>query len=262
MKSIIKQIIQAKKKEVFKAKKRRPLKIILAAIKKQRRQRRDFKKSISVQKNISFIGELKKASPVKGHLCLNLDLVKTAKLYEKAGINAISVLTDAHFHGKLSDIKKVKKAVNLPVLRKDFIIDEYQIYESYLAGADAVLLIASLLSKRKLTRMLHILHSLNMNALIEVHSKRDLNNINFTRAEIIGINNRNLENFKVNLKTTEKLRKKIPDDKTLVSESGINTKKDIRYLQKLGVNAVLIGEAIVTAKDMAAKIRSFTGKRK
>lgn len=245
------------KKELKIAKEKLSLAKILLRIRKQPYRRRDFKKSISSSGSLNLIGELKIASPLKGILRNNLDLRKTARLYEKEGIKAISVLTNKHFQGKLSDIKKVKQAVNLPILRKDFIIDKYQIYESFLAGADAVLLIASLLSKKKLINMLNLLKSLNMAALVEVHEGKDLKKIKAKEAEIIGINNRNLKNFSIDLKTTGRLVRKIPRTKIIVSESGISQKKDILYLKNLGVNAALIGEGIVSAKNMAVKIREL-----
>lgn len=261
MESILKKILIEKKKEVTQAKKNFPLKILRAQIKSQTPcPCRDFKKSISSPEKVSIIGELKKASPSKGFLNKGLELAKTAVLYKEAGVSAISVLTDKHFLGELCDIKKIKTAVRLPVLRKDFIIDEYQLYESYFAGADAVLLIASVLNKNELSRMLRIISNLGMSALIEVHDESDLTKINFKEAQIIGINNRNLNDFTVDMTTTERLIKKIPKDKIIVSESGICSREDVLYLKKLGVNAVLIGEGIVTAKDIRLKIRSLLGK--
>ena len=261
MKTILDSIIIEKQKEVKTAKQNIPLAQIRLQLKKEIDTVRDFKGSIHRQGHISIIGELKKQSPVKGILRKQLPLIKTARIYEKEKINAISVLTDKHFLGKLADLKKVRNAVSLPVLRKDFIIDEYQIYESRLAQADAILLIAAILSKTSLSKMLRITRSLGMAALVEVHDEADLKKLNFKEIDIIGINNRNLNNFLIDIKTTQRLIKKIPADKTIVSESGISDRKQINLLKKSGANAVLIGEGIVRSRDIAARIR-FLQRRK
>lgn len=259
MKSLLKKIINSKKKEVLLNKTRHPISELLKKVEKKDIFPRDFEKRIKTGRSINCIGELKIASPVKGNLNKNLNLSKTAKLYEAAGVKALSVLTDIHFRGKLSDLKKVKRAVSLPVLRKDFIVDEYQLFESYCACADAVLLIAKILDKRKLNKMIGLVHSLKMHSLVEIHDQDDLDKIDFSKVRIVGINNRNLNDFSVDIKTTEKLIAKIPKDKIIVSESGISTRADMLYLMRLGVKAALIGEGIVTADDIALKIRNLLG---
>jgi indole-3-glycerol phosphate synthase len=259
MKTILKKIVAAKKNEISEAKRRCPLAQLKARALKQNVLPRDFRKHVSGGRKLHCIGELKIASPLKGYLCRGMPLLKTARLYEKCGIDALSVLTDSHFKGKLADIKKVKKVVRLPVLRKDFIIDAYQIYESYLAGADAILLIAALLGKKKLLRFLHIAHTLGLEAIVEVHSEHDLAKVDLRHVRIIGINNRNLNDFTVNLEVTQHLISKIPKRKVIVSESGITMRSHILFLKKLGVNAVLIGEGIVTASNMRKKIGSLLG---
>jgi len=266
MKSILKQIIKAKKTEFALLKQANVLNVLKAKVAIKFKcldlQPRDFFKAVSQPKKINCIGELKIASPSKGYLHKNLDLIKTAKIYQDSGIAAISVLTDKHFKGKLSDLNKVKSAVDIPVLRKDFLLDIYQIYEAYLAGADAVLLIAAILSSKQLKKMLELVHSLNMNAIIEVHNDADIKKVDMSQARIIGINNRNLNTFDLDLETTAKLIKKIPKSKIIISESGIFSRKDMIYLKKLGVNCVLIGEGIVTASDMGVQIKKLLGKRK
>lgn len=242
MQSILKKIIIAKEKEVKTAKEQYPFSVLLEKIKKTGIARRSFLKNISAKGTVNCIGELKKASPIKGILRKNLDLAKTACLYESAGVKALSVLTDVFFHGKISDIKKVRAAVTLPILRKDFIIDGYQVFESYLGGADALLLVAAILSRKKLSDMLDITHSLGMDALVEIHDENDLKKVDFTRAKIIGINNRNLKDFSVDLRTTQRLLPQVPADKVIVSESGISSRDDVLFLKKLGVRAMLIGE--------------------
>ncbi|MBU1043231.1 MAG: indole-3-glycerol phosphate synthase TrpC [Candidatus Omnitrophica bacterium] len=266
MKSILKQIIKAKKIEIALHKHKIPLTALklkaAAKLKKIDCPPRNFLNAISRKKKLNCIGELKIASPSKGYLHKNLNLVKTAKLYQDSGISAISVLTDIHFKGKIADLKKVKAAVAIPILRKDFIIDVYQVYESYLAGADALLLIAAILSAKQLKQMLDLVHALNMNAIVEVHDQADLKKIDMSQVRIVGINNRNLNTFALDLKTTEVLLKKIPKTKTIISESGIFKRQDMVYLKKLGVNCVLIGEGIVTARDMGLQIKTLLGKRK
>jgi len=260
MKNILNKILRDKKLEVSRLKKEIPLVKIKAKIKQTRIRPRDLKKSISVGKKPRCIGELKIASPSKGVLNRRLNLVKAARLYEKEGISAISVLTDRSFMGKLTDLRSVKAAVGLPVLRKDFIFEEYQIYESLLAGADAVLLIAAILDKRRLAEMLALSSKLRLQAIVEVHNKQDLKKIDFKQVEIVGINNRNLKNFAVDLKTTERLLKKIPRGLTVVSESGICSRNDMLLMKKIGVDAVLVGEGIVASGNIRKKIKELLGK--
>lgn len=262
MKSILKQIIKAKKAEIKQAKQTSPLNLLKVRSRKANIQIKDFKNSVGHQKSLQCIGELKIASPLKGYLHKNLDLVKTALIYQQSGIAAISVLTDKHFKGKLSDLKKVKAAVKIPVLRKDFIVDIYQIYESYLAGADAVLLIAAILSPKKINAMLDLTHCLNMNAIVEVHNLADIKKLDMKKVRIVGINNRDLNTFALDLATTKNLINKIPKSKIVISESGIFTRAEMVYLEKTGVNCVLIGEGIVTAADISLQIKKLLGKIK
>ncbi len=261
MQTILKKIIEAKKLEIKKAKKVLPIAALREKIGSKKIVTRDFRRGITKKGRLTCIGELKIASPSKGYLNKNLDLVKTAKIYEKEGVNAISVLTDAHFKGKLPDLRLIKETVKIPVLRKDFIIDTYQVYESLYNGADALLLIAAVLSRKKLSELLALTHELKMNAIIEIHTMEDLKKIDFKSARIIGINNRNLDDFSVDLKTTEKLYRKIPSNLTIISESGINSRTDVLFLKKLKINAVLIGEGIVTAGNIPLKIRQLLGKK-
>ncbi|MCG2713000.1 MAG: indole-3-glycerol phosphate synthase TrpC, partial [Candidatus Omnitrophica bacterium] len=246
--------------EIKKAKKILPMAELKKRISNKKIYTRDFKKGITKKGTLTYIGELKIASPSKGYLNKDLDLAKTAKIYEKEGLHAISVLTDVHFKGKLSDLALVKNSVNIPILRKDFIIDAYQVYESLYQGADAILLIAAVLSEKLLRELLALTHKLKMNAIIEIHNPVDLEKIDFRSARIIGINNRNLEDFSVDLKTTKQLYAKIPAKMTVISESGINSPADILFLKKLKINSVLIGEGIVRARNIPLKIRELLGK--
>jgi indole-3-glycerol phosphate synthase len=210
---------------------------------------------------IRLIAEVKKASPSKGIICPNFNPVNIAGIYADNGAAAISVLTEPkYFLGSLDylrDIKKALAAKPLPLLRKDFIFDPYQIYEARAYGADCVLLIVSILSPQKLSELLQLSRQLGMMNLVEVHNAAEIEIALRSGAVIIGINNRDLNTFKVDLKTTSKLRPLIPPDRLIVSESGIKTRKDMEELQGCGVNAALIGEALIAAPDIAAKMKEL-----
>ena len=217
-----------------------------------------FKRNISRPHHINLIAELKKASPSKGIIRGDFNPVKIAVTYEANGASAISILTDERFfEGKLEYIKKVKERVSLPILRKDFIIDEYQIHETVVAGADAMLLIAEILSSAELLRFYNISKGLNLDVLVEVHNEEDVEKAISANADIIGINNRDLHTFKTEAGVTQRLSRLIPKDKVVVSESGIKTYEDVMFLKSLGVNAVLIGEAFMESDDIAAKMRAI-----
>lgn len=217
-----------------------------------------FKKNISRPHHINLIAEIKKASPSKGIIRSDFNPARIAVTYQANGAQAISVLTDERFfEGKLEYIKTVKEHVSLPVLRKDFIIDEYQIYESVAAGADAILLMAELLSANELSGFYDCATSLGLDALVEVHSEEDIEKALAANVDIIGINNRDLHTFKVDLGVTQKLLRMLPANKIRVSESGIKTYEDVMFLKSMGINAVLIGEAFMEAEDIAAKMREI-----
>jgi len=207
------------------------------------------------QKGMSFICEVKKASPSKGLISKDFKYKEIALEYEKAGAAAISVLTEPDFFlGKNRYLKEIKEAVKIPVLRKDFIIDEYQIYESKTLGADAILLICSILDIVKLKEFLAAAHSLSMSCLVEAHDERELEKALNANAKIIGVNNRNLKDFSVDLSNSINLRKLAPPDKIFVSESGIKTKEDIALLSANNVNAVLIGEQLMRSENITQKL--------
>ena len=209
-----------------------------------------------------FKAEIKPASPVKGEFIAGrFNINQLADIYASNGAAAISVLTDKkYFQGDIEYLMKVKGIVgarSIPVLRKDFIIDLHQIYQSRAYGADAILLIVAANDKTKLTEMIHLCSELWMQAVVEVHSEDELEIALEAGAEIIGINNRNLETFIVDLQVTEKLASLIPESKVIVSESGIRTRADIDYLAKHRVHAVLVGEALVSSEDPAMVLRSL-----
>lgn len=216
---------------------------------KEKREIRDFEGALSKQ-GVSVISEVKKASPSKGIIAEDFDPVKTAKFYEKSNFDAISVLTEKeYFLGDDKYIKIVREVTTKPILRKDFIIDEYQIYQSKVIGADAILLIARIL-KGKLKNFYDLAKSLGLHVLVEVHGEEEVKEALESGAKIIGVNNRNLETFDVDLKQTEKLMKLLPSDKVIVSESGIRNSEDVEYLKSIGVNAILVGETLMRGKSI------------
>jgi indole-3-glycerol phosphate synthase len=210
---------------------------------------------------VRLIAEVKKASPSKGIICPDFNPVNIAKIYADNGAAAISVLTEPkYFLGSpdyLLDIKKALAAKPLPLLRKDFIFGTYQVYEARAYGADCLLLIVAILSPAQLSELLQLSQQLGMMNLVEVHNTAELEIALNSGAPVIGINNRDLNTFKVDLKTTSTLRPLIPIDRLVVSESGIKTLKDMEKLQEWGVNAALIGEALMTSPDIAAKMKEL-----
>lgn len=201
----------------------------------------------------SLIAECKVASPAKGTLCSTHTVPELAKIFATHGANAISVHTNAAFRGSLEDISRVKQTVSLPVLCKEFIIDEYQIYAARAAGADAILLIAAILTAAELRRFLTVTADLGMDALVEVHTLPELNRVQQTDAKLIGINNRNLQTFTTNIAQTFELLPYCESGRLLISESGITTQEAVLKLKQAGVNGVLVGEGLVTAGDIGAR---------
>jgi indole-3-glycerol phosphate synthase len=254
---ILSRIIEEKRRVVDEARRAKSLEELKAEV-RNICVRSTFKKNISRPHHINLIAEIKRASPSKGILRGDFNPVKIAITYQANGASAISVLTDERFfEGRIEYVSRVKENVSLPVLRKDFFIDEYQIYESVAAGADAILLIAEILSVGEMTRFYGIASSLGLDTMVEIHNEEDLEKALSTGASIIGINNRDLHSFRVDLATTQKLTRLIPQNKVIVSESGIKNYEDVMFLKSLGVNAVLIGEAFMEADDIGAKMREI-----
>ena len=210
---------------------------------------------------VRLIAEVKKASPSRGIICPDFNPVRIARIYADNGATAISVLTEPkYFLGSLEYLRDIKKALAdkpLPLLRKDFIIDPYQVYEARAYGADCVLLIAAILSPKKLGELLQLSRQLGMMNLVEIHNEAELDTAIKYGASIIGINNRDLTSFEVDLKTTSKLRPLIPPDRITVSESGIKNRQDMQKLKEWGINAALIGEALMSVPDIAAKMKEL-----
>jgi len=209
----------------------------------------------------SLIAEVKKASPSRGLIRADFDPAEIAAAYEQAGASAISVLTDEkYFQGRLEYLEAVHRAVSLPVLRKDFIIDAYQVYEARAAQADAILLIVAALSRERLSELMALAGELGMASLVEVHTAEELDAALEVGARIIGINNRDLRTFETKLDTTLELAHRAPADRILVSESGIFTRADVERLMAAGVDAVLIGEALMRESDPGAKVKELLGR--
>lgn len=260
---ILDEILSYKKKRLDEQKRQKPLKILEKEI-HHAPLSRDFLGALRNKEGghtgeIKIIAEIKRASPSKGVIKRNVVPADIATMYQKGGADAISVLTeDKYFMGHDDFIGQVKKAVSCPVLRKDFIIDPYQLYQSKVLGADAVLLIAAILGKR-LGEFYNLAESLGLGCLIEVHDESELQIALEVGAKVIGINNRDLKSFEVSLETTERLVSLIPKHVVKVSESGIKSVEDIKRLKSAGVDAFLIGETLMVADDIVGTIRSFKG---
>lgn len=222
---------------------------------------RGFGKALASGRGMRLIAEVKKASPSKGVLREDFDPVVIAGTYEKSGASCISVLTERKFfQGKLEYLGAIRKAVGLPLLRKDFIIDEYQLFEARAAGADAVLLIAACLGKDQIADYLGIAGSLGLDVLVESHTYKELDKALLAGASLVGINNRDLSTFSVSLQTTLALLKDIPEDRVVVSESGIKTRDDVALLEKAGVDAILVGESLMREKNIGEKMKELLGR--
>jgi indole-3-glycerol phosphate synthase / phosphoribosylanthranilate isomerase len=219
---------------------------------------RDFLQSLMVPSNIGLIAEVKRASPSKGIFAPEFDPVELAQIYATNGAAAISVLTEPYFFlGSFDYLAAIKQVVHVPVLCKDFIIDEYQVYEARAWGADAILLICDLLDQVQLQRLLEVARDLNMHCLVEVHNSEEVQKAISSGARIIGINSRDLKSFKILPNLIRELRPSIPKDTVVVAESGIHTITDARRVARYDVNAMLVGESLVTSSDIPAQIRTL-----
>ena len=262
MPSILDEIVAAKRVELAEAMQAMPLADVEQAASKQPRPLN--LSGALIGGGIRLIAEVKKASPSRGLLSPDFDPVRLAETYVTNGAAAISCLTDPRFQGELAHLSAIKQSGasgRAPVLRKDFIFDPYQVHEARAAGADGILLIVAILDPTQLKELLATAQSLWMQCLVEVHDETELETAVDAGAEIIGINNRNLHTFTTDLAVTQRLAPLVPRGKVVVSESGIFTRDDLRLLNRARVNAVLVGEALVTAIDVAAKVRELSGQR-
>lgn len=212
------------------------------------------------KEGVSFICECKKASPSKGLIAPNFPYLEIAKEYEAAGADCISVLTEPKwFLGNDEYLKEIAEAVSIPCLRKDFTVDEYQIYQAKVLGASAVLLICSILTEDQMKDYIRICDNLGLSALVEVHDEREVQTALNTGARIIGVNNRNLKDFSVDTSNSRRLRELIPPNVLFVSESGVRTAENVSALRKIGADAVLIGETLMRASDKRANLAELRG---
>ena len=255
MHNVLSLIVEAKKKKVEILKKNRDE--LISFVKKAPKVI-SFNEAIKRQGKISFIAEIKQASPSAGVLRKDFSHIEIAKIYRDAKVNALSVVTESEFFlGKINYIEDIKKEINLPILRKDFIIDEIQILESRAVGADAILLILRILDEERLARLCNFSKELGMDVIVEIHTEKELKKVLAANVNIIGINNRNLNTLKVDLKTTQKLIPFIPQTITRISESGVNTLRDVLLMKGLGVDAILVGESLMKADNIAEKIKEL-----
>ena len=253
---ILDEIVEAKAGELTRRKQNTPL----SALEKlgSKGSKKDFAAALKGD-DIRLIAEVKMASPSRGVLRTDLDPVELARIYAQNGAAAISVMTEErYFGGSLENLAAIGEAMdNIPLLRKDFIFDPYQVYESRAGGASALLLIVAILSDSELSELLSLSHELGLMCLVEVHNQAELERAIMSGAQIIGINNRDLKTFAVDLETTGRLRPRIPKDRVVVSESGIKDRGDVQKLRQWGVDAMLVGEALVTAGDIDKKVKEL-----
>jgi indole-3-glycerol phosphate synthase len=257
-KTILDRIVAARRESVAHRKRVLPDVALKFAVQKQHPPR-DFAAALS-RPGSNVIAELKKASPSLGLIRENYQPAPIARGLEAAGATALSVLTEEEFfQGSLADLKEVKKAVSIPILRKDFIVDSWQVWEARAAGADSFLLIVAVLSDDLLSELLALGRELGMEPLIEVHSRGELERANAAGAKIIGVNNRDLRDFKVSLQTSLDLIQEIPESVVAVSESGLHRREDLQRLQSAGFDAFLIGERLMKQPDPAAGLKELLG---
>ncbi len=259
MSRLLDDIIVHKREEVAAAQR------VLSLVELKRRltnhqRERDFIEALRQPGRVALIAELKRQSPSRGMLRERFDPIQIAQTYQAGGAAAISVLTDTRFFGgQLPLLRDVKNFTELPILRKDFIIDEYQVYQSAQAAADAILLIARLLSPEALCRLVALAHTLQLDVLAEVHAEAELDAALAAGCRLIGINHRDLDTLEIDLTLSQRLIPRIPKECTIVAESGLATRADVERMRALGVHAVLIGEAFMVADDIAAKMRELMG---
>ena len=257
---ILDLIVQAKRDDLASLKERIPER---ALVERAARNAPSYFSAALERERVAIIAELKKASPTAGVLRPEYDPVEIATGYEMAGAAAISVLTEEHyFQGSLDHLAAVRDAVSIPVLRKDFIIDDYQLYESAAAGADAVLLIARILTREELVRMVELCYTLRISPLVEIYGEEDVEKAKASGARILGINNRDLRSGMIDVARTIAIKKLLPADRLIVSESGIKNACDLDMLFKAGVGAALIGESLLKHEDPGkalADLRSGVG---
>ena len=257
--NILEQLAAHAKERVALAEQACPLEIIREKASRMEKGDGSFEKALK-RPGLSFICECKKASPSRGVIAENFPYLQIAREYQEAGADAVSVLTEPKwFLGSDRYLREIAETVSLPCLRKDFTVDEYMIYEAKLLGASAVLLICSILSSRQLREYLQVCETLGLSALVETHDEGEVDMALEAGARIIGVNNRNLRDFSVDTENSRRLREQIPAEVLFVSESGVKTAADAAALRKIGADAVLVGEAMMRAKDKRAMLAELRG---
>lgn len=258
--TILDEILEQKRREVAAARERVPASSMAERAAGCGERPRGFRRALAGGAGARVIAEIKRRSPSKGEIRADFDPVDCARSYAEAGAAAISVLTDApYFGGSLEILRAVRSAVELPLLRKDFLIDPYQIDEARASGADAVLLIVAALPADALEKLRHRALALGLDALVEVHDEAELEVALGAGADLVGINNRDLRSFQTDLAVTERLAPRVPRDVLIVSESGIFTHRQIRRLEDIGVHAFLVGEALMREADVGLALRRLRG---
>jgi len=255
--NILKEILEVKKKEVSDLRRKYSL-ASFTEMEFFEKETLSFYNSLKGKSEMSVIAEIKKASPSKGIIKEDFDHIAIAESYFNNGANAVSVLTDENFFkGKIDYLNEIASFKSLPLLRKDFIIDEYQIFEAKAFGADFILLISEILSKNQVAELTHAAYEIGLEVLLELHSEEQLNKIDFTLNKLIGINNRNLNDFSVDLNTCINISNNLPEGVMVVAESGINKKEDVQLLNKSNINAILIGEYFMRSENIDAALKQL-----
>ncbi len=257
MSSILDKIFEAKRTELSETRRATPDDAVIRAASRMPAPR-DFVAALRARRP-AIIAEVKRASPSKGDILPNLDPASIAREYQRCGAAAVSVLTDRHFKGSLDDLRAVRAAVELPVLRKDFMFDPYQVYEARAAGADCILLIVAMLDDRTLGRLHRLAHELGMAALVEVHNESEFSRAERMGARLIGINNRDLHTFVTDIAVTERLLRDYRADALVVAESGIDSPEHIRRLDRAGAGAFLVGESLLRGGNPAGRLGELLG---
>lgn len=260
MSNILEEIAEKTKERVQNEKKRQSIASLRNDAEKMKRQIPSFYDALK-ETGMSFICEVKKASPSKGLIAEHFPYLEIAREYEAAGVAAISCLTEPfYFQGKDAYLREIAEAVSIPVLRKDFVVDEYMVYQAKVLGASAVLLICAILDDGQLRDFRQLAEELGMDALVEAHDEREAERAMHAGARVVGVNNRDLRDFSVDMGNSIRLRRMVPKDIAFVSESGIKTADDVEKLRECGVDAVLIGETLMRAEDKKAVLDGLRGK--
>lgn len=260
MTNILEKILTRKRVEVEEVQRQRPLRDLMKQADDLPKPK-DFIAPLQNSPPIRLIAEVKKASPSQGLIRADFDPVAIAQAYAAGGASCLSVLTDVDFfQGSIDYLTAIRKAVDLPILRKDFVVHPYQVFEARVAGADAVLLIAECLNRQELRSIYQLVRELGMTALVELYDRKNLDNVLNTGARLIGVNNRNLKTFDVDLNHTIRIRKEIPADKIVVAESGIATRDDATLLESNAINAMLVGESLMRQENVVEATKTLVGR--